>query len=81
MQVVVQFALVHQLRVLGVGRFKLDGHLEVGLGVDALEDLPEGPLIELADDLVVPPHFLRNLWHVASNKKNDNSKIKSLNFS
>ena len=34
MQVVVQLALVHQLRVLGVGRLKLDGHLEVGLGVD-----------------------------------------------
>ena len=81
MQIVVQFALVHQLGVLGVGGFKLDGHLEVGLGVDTLEDLSEGPFVQLADDLVVPPYLLRNLWHAASNKKNDNSKIKSLNFS
>ena len=39
MQVVVQFALVHQLRVLGVGRFKLDGDLDVRFGVDTFEKL------------------------------------------
>ena len=69
MEVVVELALVHQLRVLGVGRLELDGHLQVGLGVDALEDLPEGPLVQLPDYLVVPPYLVRNLRHASIKKK------------
>ena len=41
MQVVVQFALVEELGMFNVGRFKLDGHLEVGLGVDTFAILPK----------------------------------------
>lgn len=45
MEVVVEFALVQQLRVFGGCGFELDGHFEVGLGVDALEDLSECTLV------------------------------------
>ena len=44
-------------------RLKLDGYLKIGLGVDALENLSEGALIKLADDLVILAYLLRNLWH------------------
>jgi len=53
--------------MFGVGLFKFDGNLEVGLDVDSLIYLSEGPLINFADDLVVFTHLLRHLWH-ASNK-------------
>ena len=50
--------------------FELDGHLEIGLRVDSLEDFPEGPLIELLDYLVVLAHFLRDLRHWIRNIMN-----------
>lgn len=59
MQVVVELALVEQLRVLRGHALRLDRHLQVGLGVDCLEDLPEGALADLLDDLEVLAHFLQ----------------------
>ena len=64
MKIVVEFALVHELWMFGVCRLELDGHLQVGLGVDTLEDLSEGSFVKLPYYLVVPPHFFRNLRHL-----------------
>ena len=61
MQVVVEFALVDELGMLGVNPFGLHRHLKVGLGVDRLEDLTEGALTDLLDDLEVLAHFLQLL--------------------
>lgn len=47
--------------MLGVDSLCLDGDLKVGLGVDGLEDLPEGSLADLLDDLEVLAHFLQFL--------------------
>jgi hypothetical protein len=57
-QVVVELALVDELRVFGGDSFGLDCDLEVGLGVDGLEDLPEGALPDLLDDFEVLAHLL-----------------------
>ena len=63
MEIVVEFALVHELWVFSVGGFELDGNLQVGLGIDALEDLSKCSLIQFSDNLVISPYFLRNLRH------------------
>jgi hypothetical protein len=47
-QVVVKFAFVEKLGVLGVSLFKFDGNFEVGLDVDALIDFSEGTLVYFA---------------------------------
>jgi hypothetical protein len=57
-QVVVELALVDQLRVLCRDAFGLDCHFQVGLGVDGLEDFSEGALADLLDDFEVLAHFL-----------------------
>jgi hypothetical protein len=62
-KVVVEFALVHKLRMFCVGWLEFDGNFEIGLGVDALVDLSEGSLIELADDFVILADLFRNLRH------------------
>lgn len=63
MEVVVEFALVDELRVFSVDGLHLDCHFEVSLGVDGLVDLSEGALIDLPDDLEVFAHFLQHLRH------------------
>ena len=78
MEVVVEFALVKQLGMFSFFRLKLDGYLKVGLGVDALENLSEGALIELADDFVVLAYLLRDLRHAVDIIIN--SKFPSLHF-
>jgi len=62
-EVIVEFALIHQLRVLSVALLEFDGNFEVGLGVDPLVDLSEGSLIKFLDNFVVLANLLRNLWH------------------
>jgi len=76
-QVVVKFALIHQLRVLGVHRLELDGNFEVGFDVQALEDLAEGSLIDFANYLVVFPNFLWHLRHVLIMYLNNNFQIRA----
>ena len=68
MEVVVEFALIHELRMFGGCGFKLDCHFEVCLGVDSLIDLSKSPFVEFADDLVVLANFLGNLRHAGSIK-------------
>ena len=63
MQVVVQLALVDQLRVLSGDRLHLNGHVQVGLGVDGLVDLAESALVDLAYDLEILAHLLQHLRH------------------
>lgn len=63
MEVVVEFALVNELGVVGVDGFNFDGDFEVGLGVDGLEDFPEGSLVDLADDFEVLAYLFEHLWH------------------
>ena len=59
MEVVVEFALVEELGMFSAGWLEFDCHLEVGFGVYALVDLPEGPLAHLLQDLEVFTHLLR----------------------
>ena len=66
MEVVVELALVHQLWVFSVCGLELDGDLEVGLGVDPLEDLSKSTFVQFPYYLVVPSYFLRNLRHGSS---------------
>ena len=63
MKVIVEFALIHQLRVFSGALLEFDGNFEVGLGVDPLVDLSEGSLIKFLDNFVVLANLLRNLWH------------------
>ena len=63
MEVVVEFALVHELWMFGVGGFELDGHLQVGLAVETLVDLSECTLIKFSDDFVVFANLVRYLRH------------------
>ena len=70
MEVVVQFALIHQLRVLSIALLEFDGNFEVGLGVDALIDLSKGSLIKFFDNFVVLTNLFRNLRHLISIKLN-----------
>jgi len=62
-KVIVEFALIHQLRVFSGALLEFDGNFEVGLGVDPLVDLSEGSLIKFLDNFVVLANLLRNLWH------------------
>jgi len=57
-KVVVEFAFIDQLGVLGVDGLNLNCHLKIGLGVDGLVDLSEGSLVDLADHFEVLPHLL-----------------------
>ena len=66
MKIVVQFALIHQLRVLSTRGLEFDGYFKTSLIVDALVNLSEGSLVKFADDLVVFPNFLGNLRHEKS---------------
>ena len=70
MKVIVEFALIHQLRVLSIALLEFDGNFEVGLGVDPLVDLSEGSLIKFLDNFVVLANLLRNLRHLISIKLN-----------
>lgn len=63
MEVVVQLAFVNKLRMIGSDRFQLDSHLQVGLDVDSLVDLSEGPLVNLPNDLEVLAYSFQHLWH------------------
>jgi hypothetical protein len=51
--------------MFGVGLFKFDGDLKVGLDVDPLVDLPKSPLINFADNFVVLTYFLGHLRHAS----------------
>jgi hypothetical protein len=62
-QIVVELALVDQLGVFCVDGLDLHGHLEVCLCVYGLVDLPEGALVDLADDLEVFTHLFQHLRH------------------
>jgi hypothetical protein len=56
-EVVVEFALIKELRMFSVDGFKLDSNLKVGLGVDALVDLSEGSFSNFPDNLEIFPHL------------------------
>ena len=57
-EVVVKFAFVDELGVVGVDWLNFDSDLEVGLGVDGLVDLSEGAFVDFSDDLEVLAYFL-----------------------
>lgn len=65
MEVVVEFALVDELRVIGVDWLDFYGNFEVGLGIDGLVDFSKGALIDLANDFEVLADLLKHLWHIA----------------
>ena len=54
MEVLVQLRLLEELRVLGVHGLQLNCHLHVGLQIDALEDLAEGPVAQALHQLEGP---------------------------
>lgn len=66
MQVVVEFALVDELGVVGVDWFDFNCHLQAGFGVDGLIDLPERTFVDLPNDLEVLSHALQHLRHRSS---------------
>ena len=57
-EVVVKLAFVYQLGVFGIDGFYLDCNFKIGLGVDCLINLSEGPFINLSDDFEVLADFL-----------------------
>lgn len=63
MQVIVEFALVDELGVFCVDGFDLHRYFEVCLCVYGLVDLPEGALVDLADDFEVFTHLFQHLRH------------------
>ena len=63
MQVVVQFALVNELRMLRIHRLYLHCNLQVSFGIYCLVDLSECSFVDLTDDLEVLPHLLQHLRH------------------
>ena len=65
-EVVVEFAFVDELGVVGICGLDLNCDFEVGFGVDGLVDLSEGSLINFADDLEVLADFLKHLGHSLS---------------
>ena len=69
MQVVVQFTLVLQLRVIRVRWLYFDGHPNIGLGVDALEYLTKCSFIYFAGWLMAYPDFKRMASHEFSEKQ------------
>jgi hypothetical protein len=60
-EVIVEFALIHKLRMFGVNGFEFDGDLEVSFDVESLKDLSEGALVNFAYNFVV---FTYLLWHL-----------------
>lgn len=62
-KIVIELALVDQLRVISVGRLHLDGYFEIGFRVYGLVDLPEGAFVNLTNDFEVFAHFFKHLWH------------------
>ncbi len=70
-QVVVEFALVNKLWVIGVCRLDFHSHFQVGLGVNGLVNLAKGALIDLSDDLEVLAYLLKHLGHWDSVIKNN----------
>ena len=57
-EVVVKLTFVYQLGVFGIDGFYLDCNFKIGLGVDCLINLSEGPFINLSDDFEVLADFL-----------------------
>jgi hypothetical protein len=57
-EVVVKLAFVYQLGVFGIDGFYLHCNFKIGLGVDCLINLSEGPFINLSDDFEVLADFL-----------------------
>ena len=72
MEVVVEFALIHELRVLSADRLKFYSDLEVRFDVQALEDLAERAFVDFADYFVVLSHLLGHLRHLSMIYLNDN---------
>jgi hypothetical protein len=52
-EVVVKLAFIYQLGVFGIDGFYLHCNFKIGLGVDCLINLSEGPFINLSDDFEV----------------------------
>ena len=62
-EIVVKFALIDELRVIGVDGLDFDGNLEVGPGVDSLIDFSKGSFINFFHYFKVLANFLKHLWH------------------
>lgn len=58
MEIVIQFALIDQLWMIGVGGFDFDGNLEVCFSVNGLVDLSECTLVNFTDNFEVLTHLL-----------------------
>ena len=63
MEVVVEFALIDELRMICVDGFDFDGNFEVGARVDGLVYFAKCALINFFDDFKVLANFLKHLWH------------------
>ena len=64
MKVVVQLALIEELRMFSAGGLEFNSHLEVCLCVDALVDLAESTLPYLLDYFEIFTHLLRQIRHI-----------------
>ncbi len=60
-KVVIELALIDQLRMLGIHSFSLNSNLQVGLSIDSLEDLSKCSLTYLLNDLEIFTNFLQFL--------------------
>lgn len=58
MEIVIQFALIDQLWMIGVGGFDFDGNLEIGFSVNGLVDLSECTLVNFTDNFEVLTYLL-----------------------
>lgn len=63
MQIVVEFALIDELWMIGVNRLDFYCNLKVSFGVDGLVNLPEGTLINFFDNFKVLSNFFQHLRH------------------
>ena len=64
MEVIVQLTLVEELWMLSGSILEFNSDFEVGLGIDALIDLPESPFSYFFDYLKILANFLREVGHV-----------------
>lgn len=64
MQIIVEFAFVDKLWMIGIDWFDFNSDFKIGFGVDGLVDLSEGTFVNLSDYLEVFSNFLEHLWHL-----------------
>lgn len=63
MEIVIEFAFIDQLGMIGVHWFNFDCNFEISARVDGLVDLPKGSLVNLSYNFEIFADFFQHLWH------------------